>query len=129
MIGNVYVMKPQEYAAWLSEGVNSAPIATAGKELYRALGCSGCHENNGVVRAPSLQGLYGHPVPLRDGRVVMADERYLRDSIMTPNYEIVASYDPVMPSYAGRLSEGQIFDLITYIKSIAGDSPQATSRH
>lgn len=128
MIGNVYVMKPQEYAAWLSEGVNSAPIAIAGKELYRSLGCSGCHENNGVVRAPSLQGLYGHPVPLQDGRVVMADERYLRDSILTPNYEIVASYDPVMPSYAGRLSEGQIFDLIVYIKSIAGDRPQATSR-
>lgn len=127
MIGQVYVMEPQAYAAWLRDGMNSTPIVQAGGDLYRSLGCSGCHEANGVVRAPSLHGLYGHPVPLQDGRIVIADERYLRDSILMPNYEIVASYDPVMPSFAGRLSEDQIYRLIAFIKSLAANEPESAS--
>ncbi|MBV9490464.1 MAG: cytochrome c oxidase subunit II [Verrucomicrobia bacterium] len=127
MIGQVYVLEPQAYAAWLRDGMNPTPIAEAGANLYRSLGCSGCHEANGVVRAPSLHGLYGQPVPLQDRRIVIADERYLRDSILMPDYEIVASYDPVMPSYAGRLSEDQIYQLIAYIKSLGGEQPQTTS--
>jgi cytochrome c oxidase subunit 2 len=127
MIGQVYVLEPQTYAAWLRDGVNATPIVQAGGDLYRSLGCSGCHENNGVVRAPSLHGLYGRPVPLQDRRIVTADERYLRDSILTPEYEVVASYEPVMPSYAGRLSEAEIYQLIAYIKSLSGEPPQAAS--
>ncbi|HEY0792250.1 MAG TPA: cytochrome c oxidase subunit II [Chthoniobacterales bacterium] len=129
MIGQVYVMEPQDYAAWLRTGMNPPPIVQTGGGLYRSLGCSGCHENNGVVRAPSLHGLYGQPVPLQDRRVVVADERYLRDSILMPEYEIVASYDPVMPSYAGRLSEGEIYQLIAYIKSLSEEPPQAAFTH
>jgi cytochrome c oxidase subunit 2 len=129
MVGEMFVMESQDYAAWLREGMKYTPIAEAGGNLYHSLGCSGCHENNGVVRAPSLHGLYGHPVPLRDRRIVIADESYLRDCILMPDNEIVASYDPVMPSFAGRLSEDQIFQLIAYIKSLAEDQPQATSVH
>jgi cytochrome c oxidase subunit II len=119
-------MEPQAYAAWLRSGMNPTPIVQAGGELYRSLGCSGCHEPNGVVRAPSLHGLFGHPVPLQDGRVVIADERYLRDCILL-NYEIPASYEPVMPSFAGRLSEDQIYQLIAYIKSLAANEPETAS--
>jgi cytochrome c oxidase subunit 2 len=127
MIGQVYVLEPQAYAAWLRDGMNATPIEQAGGDLYRSLGCSGCHETNGVVRAPSLHGLYGQPVPLQDRRIVLADERYLRDSILVPEYEVVASYEPLMPSYAGRLSEDQIYQLIVYIKSLGDNPPQAVS--
>lgn len=127
MIGQVYVMEPQAYAAWLRSGMNPTPIVQAGGDLYRSLGCSGCHEPNGVVRAPSLHGLYGHPVPLQDGRFVIADERYLRDCMLTPTDEVPASYEPVMPSFAGRLSEDQIYQLIAYIKSLAANEPETAS--
>jgi cytochrome c oxidase subunit II len=129
MIGQVYVMEPQDYAAWLAAGPDSTPIVRAGGELYRSLGCSGCHEPNGIVRAPSLHGLYGQPVPLQDSRIVIADDRYLRDSILMPQYEMVASYPPVMPSFAGRLSEDQIYELITYIKSLAANESASAVAH
>jgi len=116
-------MEPQAYAAWLRSGTTSTPIAQAGGDLYRSLGCSGCHEPNGVVRAPTLHGLYGQPVPLQDGRIVIADERYLRDCMLLPKSEVVASYDPVMPSFAGRLSEDQIYQLVAFIKSLAETPP------
>jgi cytochrome c oxidase subunit 2 len=46
-----------------------------------------------------------------------------------PEYEVVASYDPVMPSYAGRLSEDEIFQLVAYIKSLAANQPESVSAH
>ena len=94
-----------------------------GERLYRSLGCSGCHGENALIRAPSLAGLYGHPVPLDTGEIVTADDRYLHDSILLPQKQIVASYAPIMPSYEGQIGEEEVFQLIQYIKSRANDAP------
>ena len=76
------------------------------------------------MHAPNLAGLYGRPVPLSDGSTVIADERYLRDSILLPRKEVAAGYAPIMPSFTGQISEQDIFDLIAYIRSLA----EATER-
>jgi cytochrome c oxidase subunit 2 len=54
---------------------------------------------------------------------VVADERYLHDSILYPEAQIVAGYAPIMPSFQGQISEEQIFELIDYIKSLAAVPP------
>ncbi len=59
-------------------------LAAQGEKLFRSLGCSGCHGANSSVHAPDLDGVYGRQVHLADGRVVTADEAYLRDSILQP---------------------------------------------
>jgi len=110
--------------------MGSGTLAAAGAVLFMRFGCSGCHGGNGVggaqadsaVRAPPLRGLYGNPVPLADGTVVRADARYLHDSIVYPDSQIVAGYEPVMPSFAGQLTEEQILELIDYIRSL-GSTP------
>src|SRR6185437_644688 len=85
MIGSVVVMDPAEYERWLGEGrAVGGSLAEQGAALFRQLGCSGCHGPNATVRAPLLDGVYGHPVPLQGGAVVTADERYIRDSILLP---------------------------------------------
>ena len=56
---------------------------------------------------------------LSDGSVVRADERYIRDSMLLPNKEVVAGYAPVMPSFAGQLGEDEIMKLIAYIQSLS----------
>jgi cytochrome c oxidase subunit 2 len=71
-----------------------------------------------VVKAPPLENLYGRPVPLQDGRVIRADDRYIHDSILLPQSEIAAGYAPVMPSFKGQVSEEQVFELIAYIKTL-----------
>ena len=81
-------------------------------------GCSGCHNGGGTVRAPSLDGVYGSPVPLSDGTTVIADEGYMRDSILFPKKQIVASYQPVMPSFDGVISDADLEKLVAYIKSL-----------
>ncbi|MCP1365074.1 cytochrome c, partial [Halomonas sp. BBD48] len=91
---------------------------TAGKQLFEAHGCSGCHMGKSSVRAPSLDGLYGRSVALESGEVILADEAYIRDSILQPDRHIAAGYEPIMPSFAGQLKEEEILRIVAYIKSL-----------
>ena len=119
MGGWVTVMEPAEYAAWLSgsTGPTENPL-TAGEKLFSEKACITCHLSNGTGRAPSLNGLYGGTVRLADDSTVTADDAYIRESIVSPSAKIVRGYQPLMPSFQGQLTEEQIMDLITYIKSL-----------
>lgn len=119
MGGGLIVMEPEAYAHWLAAGGAQVPLARAGAVRFRTLGCSGCHGQDSTVHAPPLEQLFGQTVPLADGRFVKVDERYLRDSILLPGAEVAAGYPDAMPSYAGRVSEQDILELIEYIKSLA----------
>ncbi len=123
MIGKVIVMEPAEYDAWLAAGQPPTTLAQDGERRFRELGCSGCHMGSSVVRAPPLEGVYGKPVPLQTGQVVTADEGYLRDSILLPNSQIVAGYQPLMPSFQGHVTEEELLELIAYIKSLGNRPP------
>jgi len=119
MGGRIVVLEPAEYARWLNTAAPALSMAERGAQLFRQLGCSGCHGAAATVAAPKLEGLYGKPVPLEGGGTVIADERYLRDSILLPRKEVAAGYAPIMPSFAGAISEDQLLDLIAYITSLA----------
>jgi cytochrome c oxidase subunit 2 len=120
MIGSVVVMGQTEFQQWLEEGGmgQEESMSIAGERLFRRLGCSGCHGANATVRAPALEGVYGHPVPLEGGAFVTADERYIRDSILLPQSQVVAGYKPVMPTFQGHISEDELLKVITYIKAL-----------
>lgn len=119
MVGTVVVMSMPDYTAWLQRaGANASnSLAAEGSRYFHSLGCSGCHEGSQVVHAPSLEGIYGQPVPLQSGEVVTADDTYIRDCILQPAKHIPAGYQPIMPSFQGRLTEEQIVALIAYLKS------------
>jgi cytochrome c oxidase subunit 2 len=70
------------------------------------------------VRAPRLEGLFGKPVPLKDGRSVIVDERFIRDSILLPNRDVPAGYDATMPSFRGQIDEEELLEIVEYVKSI-----------
>ncbi|MBV9859383.1 MAG: cytochrome c oxidase subunit II [Alphaproteobacteria bacterium] len=125
MGGEVIIMEPAAFSDWLEAERPSGSLAEQGAALFRQYGCSGCHGPNSTVHAPPLEGLYGRPVPLQSGAVVMADEAYLRDSILQPQAQIAAGYPAVMPSFAGQIGEEDLMKLIAYIKSLA---PRAAGR-
>lgn len=123
MIGRVVVMAKEEYADWLTRQPQGDDLYQEGKDLFVSKGCAGCHYGSGKVRAPRLEGVYGGPVPLSDGRIVTADDEYLRNSILQPKRDVVAGFEPIMPSFSGALSEGELVSLTAYIRSLAiGDS-------
>jgi cytochrome c oxidase subunit II len=123
MGGSVVVMKPDDYAKWLLAGEPRDNLAVMGERLFRDLGCSGCHMGSSVAPSPRLEGLYGSPVPLNSGGVVIADDKYIRDCILVPGSRNVAGYTNVMPSFQGHVSEEQVVQLIAYIRSLAGKKP------
>jgi cytochrome c oxidase subunit 2 len=120
MIGRVIVMEPAEYEVWLSGGHPKELPVVAGQRLFEELRCVTCHRPDGAtVRCPPLEGLFGREVKLTGGATIVADENYLRESILRPGVKVVAGFEPLMPSYDGQLDEDQIIQLVTYIKSLA----------
>ncbi len=115
MRGWVYVMKPQEYADWLRGGVTGITMADQGEKLYHQFGCITCH---GTGKGPAFAGLYGKDVKLSNGQTVVANDAYIRESILYPTAQIVNGYPPIMPTFKGQVSEEQVLQLIAYIKSL-----------
>ncbi len=130
MIGWVYVLPPNEFEQWLAQGgtggaVTAMSLEEQGKQVFEGVGaCNSCHMNpNAAVKAPDLRGVFGSKVKLVDGRSVIADEAYIRESILNPGAKVVAGYQNVMPPYQGALNEEQIIQLTAYIKSLAKEKP------
>jgi cytochrome c oxidase subunit 2 len=120
MIGTVTVMEPEKYQEWLAGTVPDESPSESGAKLFQQYGCITCHG----VQAPSLAGVYGSEVdvvlPSGQRQRVVADEQYLRESIMDSGAKVVAGYQPIMPSFRQQLSEEQLIQLIAYIKSLRG---------
>ena len=119
MIGYVNVLAPADYERWL-RGASATPEtpAEAGLRLFTQLGCATCHNAASGQLGPNLTGVYGHAVKLMDGTEVMADDEYLRESILNSQAKIVAGFAPVMPLFKGMISEDQVMNLLAYIKSL-----------
>jgi cytochrome c oxidase subunit 2 len=124
MIGSVYVMERAEYQAWLAGGgmeTTALAPAAAGQKLFEGMGCATCHRQVGGALGPALAGLFGKTVEIEGGQSVVADEDYLRESILNPRAKIVAGYRPVMPTFQGLIAEQQLIQLIQYIKGLGSE--------
>jgi cytochrome c oxidase subunit 2 len=126
MIGFVRVLSPEAYERWtanLGEG-DETPVQ-AGARLFAELGCAACHRPDSGALGPNLDGVFNHEVALSDGTTVIADEDYLRTSILNPQASLVAGYAPIMPTFQGVVNDEQLGYLIAYIKSLGGNAPGA----
>ena len=121
MIGTIQVMEPAQYEAWMSGGAGG-PLSASGERIFAELGCATCHRSDSQGRGPNLQGMFGRPVQLEDGRMVTADENYVRESILDPGAKIVKGFKPVMPTFQGLVSEEQLNALLAYVKSLTPPS-------
>lgn len=138
MGGWVYVMTPHDFELWKSSGGNSAvaeheTLEQQGSNLYQTMACANCHQPQDNVHGPSLYGLFMSKVKLTSGETVVADDNYIRESIVNPHAKIVAGYQDIMQGYPvgegqGYLSEEQIMSLVAYVKTLgvaqsAGGAP------
>jgi cytochrome c oxidase subunit 2 len=118
MIGEVVVMEPADYQAWMSGGPVAGSLAENGQAVFQQLGCSTCHRFDVQGRGPNLTGIFGKPVQLEDGRTVIADEDYIRESIVNSQAKIVSGFKPIMPVFQGQISDEQLNALVAYVKSL-----------
>ena len=89
------------------------PTLEKGKDLYGQLGCIGCHSVDGSREGrtgPSWLGLFGSKRKLLTGETVIADEAYLKESILNPAAKVAegaVNGEAGMPIYEGVLNEEQ----------------------
>ncbi|MCF6284059.1 MAG: cytochrome c oxidase subunit II [Candidatus Hydrogenedentes bacterium] len=119
MDGIVVVMEQDDYQEWLQGGPPVTP-AQAGEPIFQQMGCITCHDAGAASRGPILNGVFGREVALRGGETVVADEEYIRESIMTPSAKIADGYAPLMPTFP-NLDEEDILNIIAYIKSLSDE--------
>jgi cytochrome c oxidase subunit 2 len=124
MVGVIVAMDPADYDRWLHLGAEGS-MAMEGRKAFLKYRCASCHSANAEARAPVLEDLFRSPVTLNDGRVVEADESYIRESIVNPSAKIVAGYENIMPTFQGQVSEEEIFELIAFIQALKpGETPK-----
>jgi cytochrome c oxidase subunit 2 len=128
MIGQIVVMEPVEYQAWLSGGAAEGSLASGGGKLFADLTCNSCHRPDARGRGPVLADLFGKTVTLQNGATVAVDEAYVRESILQPSAKVVAGYQPIMPTFQGIVSEEQLLQLVEYVKSWKSDPRNQTER-
>lgn len=121
MGGSVIVLPEAEYQQWLAGDSGNVPLAEAGAAQFQQLGCATCHQADAQGRGPSLVGVFGQEVELEGGQTVVADEEYLRESIVNPRAKIVAGYPSIMPTYQGQISDEGLQQIVAYLKSLQPD--------
>ena len=123
MLSKLVVHERAEFDSWLAEAsdfLSKMPPAEAGEMLYNMRGCKQCHSVDGTPGiGPSFLGKFGSEEPLLTGETVLVEENYIRESILDPQAKIVAGYDPVMPTYQGRLKDEEITAIIEYMKTLS----------
>ena len=128
MGGWVYVMEQKDFDNWLSGNVSGQTPVQMGEDLFtNKLGCASCHSGGNNQRGAVLEGIYNKEVKLVGGQTIIADDEYIRNSILNPGQHIVEGYQPIMPTFKGQVTEEQLVALIAYIKSLSGDTGAAAT--
>ena len=121
MGGWVYVMEQKDFDNWLAGNTSGQTPVELGKDLFmNKLGCASCHAGGPQQRGAKLEGIYGKEVKLTGGGTVIADDQYIRNSILNPASQIVEGYQPIMPTFKGQVTDEQLNGLVAYIKSLSG---------
>jgi cytochrome c oxidase subunit 2 len=123
MLADVKVVEPADFEAWVASETAASELAGAagGAQLAELQGCAGCHSVDGSqLVGPTWLDLYGSERTFADGTTAVADEDYIRNSIIEANAQVVAGFPPnVMPqTYGDALTAEEIDGLIAYIKSL-----------
>ncbi len=98
-----------------------------GQTLYRELSCGACHDRPEL--APPLGGLIGKNRELDNASVVVADEAYLRESILEPEAKRVRPYALKMPAYDALIAEPELTTLVKYLAALPANARATADLH
>jgi len=96
-------------------------LAEEGKKIAEAKGCVVCHSTDGTMKkAPTWLGLYGEEIETEDGQRVVADDNFVRESILEPQAKITKGYGDKakMPSFKDRITDEEIVRITEYMKTL-----------
>lgn len=121
LFGSMYIFRLNNDAR---EVELASAIAMRGQTISTDRGCVACHTLDGSLGiGPSWLGMWGRTETLTNGRTVVVDEAYFRESLREPARKLVAGYPNVMLRYF--LEDEEITALIAFAKQLA--EPEAAA--
>jgi cytochrome c oxidase cbb3-type subunit 3 len=88
---------------------NNAYAISEGQRLFGWYNCAGCHANGGGGMGPPLM-----------------DDKWIYGSAPENIYATIVQGRPNgMPSFAGRIPASQVWQLVSYVRSLSGLTPSA----
>lgn len=112
-----------EFAAWqaaVGDIFAGRTLVEVGELLVNQQGCKVCHSLDGTkLVGPSFKNLYGFEFLTTDGSTIVADDAYIKESILTPNVSVIAGFQPVMTPFAGKLDGRKIEAITEFLKTIS----------
>jgi len=124
MITRLKVVSQEDFDKWLTgeSEIGLLPMAQRGAKIFQTRACASCHnvDNPAVKIGPSLFKKWGAEEEMDDGKKVVFDENYVRESILESQAKIVKGFPKPspMPAFQGQLSESELAALIEYIKGL-----------
>lgn len=119
MLSKVIVMQGGDFEKWYASA-EAAGLPEKGLKLLQEKGCLGCHSTDGTKKiGPTLKGLYGKKVVVFTNgkeREIIADEEYLRKSILKPEADIVKGYAPIMPAIP--VTDEDLQTIVEFLKTL-----------
>lgn len=106
---------PPEYAGKTNPKANDAASAAAGKDLY-AINCTSCHGEAAMGDGPTAASLDPKPKPLA------AEMNSLSDDYLFWRISEGGAFPPfnsAMPAWKASLTEDQIWQIITHLRTLA----------
>jgi cytochrome c oxidase subunit 2 len=112
-----------DFEAWLAAVGDifvGRTLPEVGELLYNRQGCKACHSLDGSkLVGPSLKNVYGYEFKTVGGNTIVADDAYIKESILDPNASVIEGYQPVMTAYAGILDDREIEAIVEFLKTIS----------
>ena len=131
MLAKVVVLEPADFALWVkaqnnfdAEAAYAGDVTKLGEYYTSKGGCAGCHSVDGSAgTGPTWKGLYSKERKFADGSTVVADDNYIRNSVIEPQKQVVAGYPPNMPmglhkTFGKGKEEAGLSAIIEYIKTL-----------
>ena len=95
-----------------------------GKKIWEANNCMGCHNADGKGQKDIFPPLNGNPVVRQSSAETLA--RVVLAGTQAADVK-AAPTQPAMPSFAWRLDDQQVADVLTYVRSNWGGAAQVTA--
>lgn len=117
MLAEVHVMDLEEWEQWLAtDPYKGMSMFQIGESVFQKQ-CMVCHTITQEKRiGPGMAGLFGTKREFEKGESLIADENYIRESVLNPSVRVVKGYPNAMTPFAGLLKEEEMTGLIEYIK-------------
>lgn len=127
MAATLRVVSKEDYKRIVQSWLISpdAPPIEWGEYVWRGK-CASCHTIDGSTSVgPTWKNMFGYEKKIVDGPNVIADENYIRESILNPMAKLVEGFPQSMPTNFSTLRQQELDGLMAFIKSLSDRAPKS----